>query len=258
VEIKRLSWDSDFFGIEVFGSWVHDLPDAGTLIPSLRDTGAGLVYIFLQQNLDRLHGQLLAHGAVLYDEKITYAKAPEPGAPEPGGSLPGGSLPGVSLPGGSRPYPGSGDIIEAYRGPLTDDLLRLSYLAGHESRFRKDPRLSGSFETLYRLWITNSLNGSVADRVFVCRTEEGIRGMVTCKIGGDGQGSIGLIATDASCQGRGIGRRLVRMAEEYCSAKGATALSVVTQASNTQACRFYENAGFTVCKRENVYHLWLN
>jgi ribosomal protein S18 acetylase RimI-like enzyme len=122
----------------------------------------------------------------------------------------------------------------------------------------------------------NSLDGLIADRVFVYREAGVIKGMVTCKItgptagqqegeeGGPGDrqagrvGSIGLIATGAAHQGKGIGRSLLRATDHYYRANGVETSTVVTQKTNIQACLFYEKEGFTEYKRQFVYHLWLN
>jgi dTDP-4-amino-4,6-dideoxy-D-galactose acyltransferase len=236
VEIRRLDWDSQFLGLEVFGinlSSIEGAVDIGGVIRSLRDAGAGLAYFFLKDNDLLVHNQLTESGAVLYDQKVTYGKELMPDA--------------AKVP----------QEVEIYQGDVTDELLKLAYLAGHESRFRKDPRLLPYFKTLYELWMTNSLNGAIADRVFIYRLGNSIKGMVTCKILADKVGSIGLIATDAGCQGRGLGTGLVKATEDYYEGKVTTS-TVVTQKTNIQACAFYEKAGFREYKTEYVYHLWFN
>ena len=222
-----------------------DLPAGyeGTDIPRLmgflREAGAGLAYFFVREKKDDLDKQLTENGAILYDEKITYSK---------------------ELTGKPSEAP---QEVGIYEGPVTDKLLELALLAGHDSRFRKDPRLSSYFEPMYKLWMINSLNGVMADRVFVYRSGDGIEGMASCKIRngktGEGKtGSIGLIATAAGQQGKGIGRALLRATDHYYGINKVTVSTIVTQRSNEQACRFYEKAGFTEYKTEYVYHLWFN
>ena len=241
MEVKRLDWDSAFFGLEVFGAQVGRGANIREMTRALQSSGADLVYIFLQEPDADLDKQLTASGAILYDEKITYGK----------------ELTHLSHTDHSRTTrEGISESLEVYEGPLTDDLLRLAIMAGHESRFRKDPRLSDHFEPLYKLWMTNSLNGSFADKVFVFKAEDGIKGMASCKIRGDQMGSIGLIATDAGFQGKGVGKSLVQAIDFYYQDNNVKTSTVVTQKSNIQACNFYEKAGFTVYKLEHVYHLW--
>jgi dTDP-4-amino-4,6-dideoxy-D-galactose acyltransferase len=237
VVARRLDWDSQFFGMEVFGV---TLPPGGKeidiqqLAVTLRGEGAGLAYFFLQQKTTDWQQQLAAIGAILYDEKVTYSKQLKPLS-------------------GTPP-----EKVERYMGEATDELLELAFLAGHDSRFKKDPRLSPFFERLYTMWVINSLNGSIADRVFVYRTENKIAGLVSCKIGNDKTGNIGLIATAAGYQGKGIGTALLHATEAYYSGNHVATATVVTQKSNSQACFFYEKAGFAEYKTEYVYHLWFN
>jgi dTDP-4-amino-4,6-dideoxy-D-galactose acyltransferase len=237
VVARRLDWDSQFFGIEVFGVTLspgNKEIDIQQLAGTLRDEGAGLVYFFLQQKTPDWQQQLAAIGAILYDEKVTYAKQ-------------------------LRPLSGTApEKIELYMGEATDELLELAFLAGHDSRFKKDPRLSPFFERLYTMWVINSLNGSMADKVFVYRTENKIAGLVSCKIGNDKTGNVGLIATAAAYQGKGIGTALLQATEVYYSGNNVATSTVVTQKSNSQACFFYEKAGFAEYKTEYVYHLWFN
>jgi len=223
--------------MEVFGvtlSAGNKEIDLQKLARTLREEGAGLAYFFLQQKTTDWQQQLAAIGAILYDEKVTYSKqlSPLSGAPP--------------------------EKIERYMGEATNELLELAFLAGHDSRFKKDPRLSPFFERLYTMWVINSLNGSMADRVFVYRIENRIAGLVSCKIGNDRTGNVGLIATAAGYQGKGIGTALLHATEAYYSGNNVATSTVVTQKSNSQACFFYEKAGFAEYKTEYVYHLWFN
>jgi dTDP-4-amino-4,6-dideoxy-D-galactose acyltransferase len=243
VVARRLDWDSQFFGMEVFGVTLtagNEEIDMQQLAGTLRGEGAGLAYFFLQQQTPDRQQQLAEIGAILYDEKVTYSKQ-------------------LRSPTGTPPMSGTPpDKIERYMGEATDELLELAFLAGHDSRFKKDPRLSPFFERLYTMWVINSLNGSMADRVFVYRTENRIAGLVSCKIGNDKTGNIGLIATRAAYQGKGVGTALLRATEAYYSGNNVVTSTVVTQKSNSQACLFYEKVGFAEYKTEYVYHLWFN
>ncbi len=231
---QRLDWDSNFFGLEVFHVQLQPSSDIPAVVVSMRQMGARLCYFFLKEPDAAVQGQLVSLGAILYDEKITYGK-----------TLYGDST-AVS------------PAIETYTGDLTDQLLQLAFQAGHESRFRKDPRLQDRFEELYKLWMVNSLNGTIADKVFIYRAEGTIKGMVVCKIREDQSGNIGLLAADAGSRRKGIGKCLVDATEDFYRSRQVNVCTVVTQRSNLQACRFYERAGFTECQTEYVYHLWLN
>ncbi len=237
MEARKLDWDSDFFGMEIFSVGLpprNSIAEISELIASLRRAGADLVYFFLQERSADVEQLLMENGGIFYDEKLTYYKeltGEPPGAPKE---------------------------AEAYEGNAAASLLELAFLAGHESRFRKDPRLSPYFESMYELWMVNSLNGTIADKVFVYRSGADISGMVTCKVKDDNMGNIGLIATAAGYQGKGIGQVLLQAVDRYFGLRKVKASTVVTQRSNIQACRFYEKAGFAEYKTEYVFHLWFN
>lgn len=237
MELKKLEWDSKFFGREVFAINLHSedlLVNNREFNKTLQETGADLVYLFLaERNID-LHEQLIKNGAILYDEKVSYSKEVTP-----------------------EEIPPSKDI-QIYKGGLTDELLELAFLAGHESRFKKDPRLSPYFESLYRLWMINSLNGILADRVFVYRADNEIKGMACCKVIDSNSGNLGLIATNKAYQGKGIAKELLHATNEFYRTSNLKFSTVVTQRSNLNACHFYEKAGFVEYKTEFIYHLWFS
>jgi dTDP-4-amino-4,6-dideoxy-D-galactose acyltransferase len=236
LEIKKLGWDSGFLGREVFSAIIdpaREDPDVNGLVRTLQQQGAGLAYLHLSEKDASLDRQLTGNGAILYDEKVTYAKTLGPVREEKNEAG-----------------------VEAYRGSPNEELIRLALLAGHDSRFRKDPRLLPFFEPLYKLWMVNSLKGTLADIVYIYKAGTSIKGMVTCKVMEDGTGNIGLIATRDDARGQGVGARLIRAADAFFRAGNAHAATVVTQSSNVQACRFYEKMGFTPVKKEYIYHLW--
>jgi dTDP-4-amino-4,6-dideoxy-D-galactose acyltransferase len=244
LEVKRLDWDSRFLGREVYSVILtrdDEVFPIATLVRTLEDAGASLAYLHLDHSNPSFHAQLTVSGAFLCDEKVTYTKPVQPVSSNPADA------------------PGRPDLtVEAYQGGLTDELLGLAILAGHESRFRKDPRLLPHFEPLYRLWIINSLNRTMADIVYICRTGPAIIGMATARVREDGTGNIGLIATHTDYQGWGIGTELLRATDNFFRERKVLTTTVVTQRANNRACRFYEKAGFICSKTEFVYHLWLN
>lgn len=152
----------------------------------------------------------------------------------------------------------SGDEIAevvSYEGPVTQDLLELAIRSGSYSRFKRDERLAGKFEEMYRLWITKSVKRMLADEVFVICDADQIAGMVTVKIE-NAVGRIGLIAVDLAHQGQRIGRKLLAKADQWYAANNLTRAEVVTQLANQAACRFYEKNGYHLHSVVYVYHVW--
>ncbi|HTI89486.1 MAG TPA: GNAT family N-acetyltransferase [Puia sp.] len=235
IPIRELSWDSDFFGFPICAVTLKaglSETELQGLEKAFRNAGAHLAYVFLEEHDLVIHENLIRAGAKLYDEKITYSK----------------NIPDTVTP-------PSGEV-RIYTGDRKDQLLFLALLAGHESRFKKDPRLTDRFAPLYNLWLENSLNGSFADRLFVYGSDENILGFITCKVTKEGNGSIGLIATAEGHQGKGIGKDLILASDAFFRSRGVSFSTVVTQGTNEQACRFYERTGFTTYKKELVYHWW--
>lgn len=150
-------------------------------------------------------------------------------------------------------------IVEDYLEQIcTPELEELALQAGKFSRFKVDPRMpAGAFEGLYRIWMRNSVNGSIAERVLVVRNEGRIVGMVTLGEKG-GRADIGLVAVDGSMRGRNLGMALVNSAQQWALDAGYKQAQVVTQGENEAACRLYEKAGYRLDKVENIYHFWRN
>lgn len=237
MNLKRLNWDSNFFGIEIVSASFQPacLFSKDGLSSELKKSRADLMYLFIEEPTNEAHESALGLGAKLYDKKLTYQKAIV--AEKPSFDQQPATITSAS--------------------EVTERLIQLALLAGHDSRFKKDPRLEPFFKTLYAQWMINSVNGMLADRVFVdsIKTED-VNAVVTCKVSGE-KGSIGLIATMPQMQGKGLGKKLIQAVEAYYCTQQVKYSTVVTQQTNVQACKFYESCGYSVIKDENVYHLWL-
>lgn len=213
--IRLLEWDTKFFGYRIGES--AGLPD----LDEAKTQNYRLIYVRSQNPLDL---------DLFCDHKVTFFKKISPKQKV------------------------SNEISSAKGTPLDDTLLDLAILSGSNSRFKLDQHFkSHEFEKLYTEWITKSLNGALADQVFI----HGADGLVTVKIK-NGEAHIGLIAVSLNSQGKGIGKKLLMAAENFAFENGASMLYVPTQEINVQACKFYENYGFTRFSEELTYHLWIN
>lgn len=67
---------------------------------------------------------------------------------------------------------------------------------------------------------------------------------------------IDLLAVDASCQGQGIGSRLLRAGERYALRKGHRLLLVGVDRRNEHGRRFYERHGFRVLRYLPDFDCW--
>jgi dTDP-4-amino-4,6-dideoxy-D-galactose acyltransferase len=153
-----------------------------------------------------------------------------------------------------------GILPDGIRDWCNSDLPALRSIAAvshGDTRFYSDGRFdASSCARLYETWITNSCEKGFADVVLVAEKDRCPVGYVTLKVGGDGTASIGLLAVSAESRGRGIGNALVNAAVSRASARGASAINVVTQGNNLSALRLYQRAGFAVSAVDVWFHYW--
>jgi len=147
-------------------------------------------------------------------------------------------------------------VVEYQKNEPTRELINLAIQSAKFSRFHIDKNFQkDDYENLYKIWLINSLNGSLADRVFVFRDALNILGFVSLKITGE-YSTIGLIAVDSNYHGRNIGSLLINRVKQDVRSKSISTINVVTQLRNRIACSFYEKNGFTINWVKNIYHYW--
>ena len=169
---------------------------------------------------------------------------------------------------GIQRYPHTTDNIAM----VSDRLKELAVESGMYSRFNTDESLSKEgFRAMFTMWLTNSLNRSLADEVFVVRDRVADRsvdggggeevGFITVKKTGANVVNIGLLAVSASHRRKGLAyallSRAVLWALEAVGGDPAAMLTVVTQGDNKPACECYEKFGFSLSSVQDIYHCWL-
>lgn len=158
--------------------------------------------------------------------------------------------------------PSATTLSSPYRAARRDDipeLRRIARLSHTDTRFFFDDRFTvKQCESLYETWIQSSVEG-FAQAVFVIEQSGRVAGYITCHVSKEAQeGSIGLIAVDASQQGKGLGRQLVAAAMDWFTARKVPRVSVVTQGRNVAAQRLYARCGFIPRNLELYYHRWFS
>ena len=218
--IEKLTWDSDFFDLNIGKSILESTADFENF-----DSTAGydLVYLFSKNPIDNLN---------CIDEKIEFEKEIDPE--------------GLYL----------SENVSLWEGDLTEDLIRLAILSGGSSRFKKDSKLNLKFEELYTRWILESVEGIVADFVLVVMEEENVLGFMTLKMHNT-YSQIGLVAVREDTQGKGVGSQLMNKAFELTKENGKQFIRVVTQQENIDAINYYSKNGYSIYKKEYIYHYWL-
>ena len=79
---------------------------------------------------------------------------------------------------------------------------------------------------------------------FIATQKEEKAGLVTYRITGD---SCEIVTLNALKPNLGIGSVLIRPMVEFARGEGSTHLSLITTNDNTNALRFYQKLGFTLC-----------
>lgn len=230
---EPLAWDTELFGFPVARLISRDVSKAAA---QMKEFGIRLAYASVPMHDSEARAKLTGAGALLVDRRLRFRK--DLTAP-------------LRMPEGAESWSGRAS---------TPDLEELALASGHLSRFRVDPRIpSEVFRTLYLTWIRRSLSGEIADEVLVIEADRVAKAMVTLgkSTNFGAVGTIGLLAVAAGARGRGYGKRLIAAAEAWCVSHGATALEVVTQGRNTEACALYASSGCNVVADDVVYHLWL-
>lgn len=229
-------WDSAFFGYPVASVELDPPSTSVAEVAAAREEARGrgirLLYVFLPPVDEALRSALQREGIRAVGRKVDYAK-----------DVSASSAAGVDP-----------EIIPCRAG--SPALERLAFQSGQYSRFRLDDGFRHQeFERLYREWLAGSLAGQDGKCVFVAGEETHPLGMITLEPGEAIR--IGLFAVDPAHHRRGIGRRLMDRAEQYCVQRRAPELRVATQAENRQACLFYESRGFAKASETDVFHAWL-
>lgn len=196
--------------------------------------GFKLLYFILPESHADQIKSIKELGGILVDHKVTYLI----------------NLKNITLP--LNPH------IQLYSASEpSQDLLNLAYESGIYSRFRSDPHLTkDQFKNIYKTWMTNSVNHTVAQEVLVISENNNLLGMVT--VGEKNhRGDIGLLAVSASARGKNIGTQLVQAAQYYFKQKNYEFSQVVTQQTNIAACKLYEKCGYHQEKLEYFFHIWV-
>ena len=238
LKIRHLPWDSSHFKLKIAEMNLQGKSAVDILEPlsKLKKQKYNLIYVFSSQqlpcNTDQYSIEFICK-KYSYWKKTSHARA-------------------------------SRSTIQKFsKGFPTVDMLKLAVKCGVYSRYNRDPRIPRErFEELYRLWLIKSVanersvSNKNASDVFTCTINEQTAGVITLTRQ-DSSGQIGLLAVDNQFRKHGIATDLLRKVESYCFSRKLVDLRVVTQDINQPACILYEKNGFTLERKDYVYHIWL-
>lgn len=226
-ELKYLPWDSAFFNLKVGSIFWNSAMNITSLKEQALFQQYDLIYIFAPY-------QTIGINSKHVDSKVVYSK---------------------SL-GKGHQY---ASIMLADYNRDVEDLHKLALISGKYSRFKIDNQFpKHSYERMYEEWIEKSMNGELADYVFVHKLNGHLDGMITIKLSNN-IATIGLIAVDYDSQGKGIATQLIQSAEHCLSLLGTIdTLKVTTQQSNKIACKLYLKNNFAIESITDIYHCWIS
>ena len=136
------------------------------------------------------------------------------------------------------------------------DLRRIAAASHHDSRFYSDHRFPRErCHALYETWIENAVHNP-ADAVIVLDDGDRVTGYCSCHLREGSVGNIGLLALADEVQGLGFGGSLLHAALLWFQGRQCEGVTVVTQARNIRALRFYQKAGFLTRSVEVWFHRW--
>ncbi len=233
--IKRLDWDSQFFGFEVGVAYSFPNNFNSLDVKNL----FRLIYFLINPTDEKSRLNAQKHGAVLMDTKVTYAL----------------NIDNIETP--AITFIPDNKVIEYNEKTVHSALYDLAFQSGEFSRFKKDEKLpKGSFLRMYSHWIERSVSGDIACKIFVIKTDNNIVAFATLSIE-NSKAKIGLFAVDKNFQGRKLGKNLMNYIILFCKKQKLAILEVPTQKENIGACKFYESIGFKMSESLLIYHFWI-
>lgn len=232
---QYLNWDSEFFGCRIGSVVASQLTsEKMSAVEDWANTnGIDCLYFLAQAEDQRTIRLADEHGFQLVDIRVTL----ENDNPE-------------------VPGPDTCDRIRQAQPHDVPALKSLARVSHRNTRFYCDGHFPHErCDELYATWIEKSCNG-FADCVLVAGTSGEPVGYLSCKLGREGSGEIGLTAVAADAQGKGLGGQLVSASLRWFTASGVRKIRVVTQGRNIRAQRLYQSHGFLTRKVELSYHRW--
>lgn len=232
--IEYLDWDSSFFQFKTGLINHREGVDLESMLVTARSSDFKLIYVFGNENFYTEESLLKKYGGKLIDRKVFFERNV------------------------TEDCVGNFEQTGLYDSQkVNPHLIQLAYESGKYSRFKLDANFAPHiFEQMYLQWISKSVEGKIANKVYVVKENSNPVSMVTLKFKNDTV-HIGLIATLPKHQGKGYGKQLINRTLHTAKEHSMKKIEVSTQYENQQACLFYQNCGFKIKSISNIYHFWL-
>jgi len=236
-----LPWDTDFFGCRigrVCGDMLND--ELALAIDRWATANSVRALYFLARSDDpQTTRKAELHGYNLSDVRMTFERTLHP---DP-----------------IRVKSASEATVRSVR-PADVPTLQQMAQAGHDqTRFANDAHFSRArVQAFYATWIALECQGR-AQRVLVAASDrDEPLGYISCHLGPEEGGEIGLVGVGQNYRGNGLGSILVRAALSWFADQNVPKVTVVTQGSNKSAQRLYQKCGFLTQDVQLWYHKWFS
>jgi dTDP-4-amino-4,6-dideoxy-D-galactose acyltransferase len=231
--IKRLPWDSDFFGFPVarLRPCCVDTAVLNKALAWCDENGIRCLYYLAASDDPPSLAAAQAVGMQFVDVRLTLEQ---------------------SLTNRQTWRPDPAVIRQAVPSDQAG-LMALAPFLARVSRFGTDPQFG--FEKavrLYEEWLAKDTAVT-----FVAEIKTGIGGCITCNKA-ENAGTISLLVTHPDAQGQGLGQALCAAGLNWMVSQGCTAARVVTQGHNIASQRVYQRSGFLTQSVEIWFHKWFD
>jgi ribosomal protein S18 acetylase RimI-like enzyme len=149
------------------------------------------------------------------------------------------------------------DIIEYNDEISIRHLEKLAGACNLHSHLRKDSLIRKKHaDKLYIQWLHKSLTDRNSGGVLVAKAKNKIIGMLVFSKKFSSI-NVDLISVDKNMRRQRYGTKLIAALTYFAKNTGATSITVETQATNIPANGLYENYGFKIINKQNIFHCWI-
>lgn len=237
--IKKLEWDSHFFGFNVaFLSCMHLTENIYRRIERfIRDENIRLIEYLCNCHDVRSVRVAEDKGFRFTDIRLKFVRALD-------------AFPDAEIP---KPY----RFAKAEERHIPH-LRRIAHGIYPDSRYHFDPNFEREHVVeFYQNWVEKGVRGQFDHECWGLFDADVPEAFCTVRYGKGDTAIIGLVGLSRKLQGKGFGKELLYAVFAVLREKGLSALSVVTQGRNYGAQNLYQGTGFRTKATQLWYHKWM-
>ncbi len=237
--IKRLEWDSQFWGFPVAYMACRYLTDSIVFRTSrfIKANDIRVVKYLCNCHDNRSVKKATEEGFLFADIRLTFEKGLDEKS--------------------------SVDLAPGMKLGLAKDadisgLREIAKVLYKDSRYYFDENFDKQkVSEFYQGWVEKAVQGQYDDECLCLYDKKTPLGFCTLRYHPSKVADIGLIGFSNKSQGKGLGRKMLCFVFNRLIDKGIKKVCVVTQGRNYIAQRFYQRAGFITKTTELWYHKWI-